>query len=300
MANFFKKQMALRLFLWTVLAICSINFSAFAQTFDRNQSPLPAPTGMVNDYANVIDDGTERQIEQKLRDFKKTTNPPVEIAVVTIKTTGGRDIFEYSMAVARGWKIGSDQTDNPGALLLVAVDDRKYFTQISKDLEGDLSDGISGSLQRQFLVPAFKQGQYGKGISDTIDAYITRINQQRANPDAKTQAETSGKTSKGTTGGSVICCLVVFILIVIILIMFGSRGGGNGSGGTRDRWRSGGFGGSTSNNSSWIAPVIVGSSWGSGSSSSSSSWGGGSSGGDSWGGFGGGGDFGGGGSGGDW
>ena len=44
-------------------------------------------------------------------------------------------------------------------LLFIAIDDHKYFTQVSRDLEGDLPDGAVGSLQRQYLVPEFKKGQ---------------------------------------------------------------------------------------------------------------------------------------------
>ena len=162
--------MKLRQTIFSLIVVLTAAFSVFAQ-WERNSSPLPAPTGMVNDYANIIDDDAEALIEKKLREFKARTNPSIEIAVVTVKTTGNRSIFDYSLAVARGWKIGTTEGDNPGALLLVAVDDRKYFTQVSKDLEDELTDGIVGQLQRQYLVPAFKQGDYTKGISDTVDAH---------------------------------------------------------------------------------------------------------------------------------
>ncbi len=280
-----------------VLMAC---FVAFAQSeqFSVNQSPLPEPTGMVNDYANIIDDSVQAQIEQKLRDFKAKTNPQVEIAVVTVKTTGERPIFDYSLAVARGWKIGSKEDDNPSALLLIAVDDRKYFTQISKDLEDELPDGIVGNLQRQYLVPAFKQGNYTKGINDTIDAYIKTIDERKSDPTATPKPST---TSERGSGGLIICCIVIIIFVVIVIIVLSSigKGGGSGGGGSRgdrDRWRSGGFGGNTSN-SGYSSPIII---WGGGGSGGSSSWGGSSGGSDSWGGFGGGGDFGGGGAGGDW
>lgn len=284
--------MKLRQTIPTLLFVLMANFVVLAQNLST--SPLPEPTGMVNDYANIIDDGVQAQIEQKLRDFKAKTNPSVEIAVVTVQTTGDRPIFDYSLAVARGWKIGSKEDDNPSALLLVAVDDRKYFTQISKDLEDELTDGIAGQLQRQYLVPAFKAGNYTKGINDTVDAYIKTI-QERASAPTGTPT-TPGTKSSGRMpfGCYVLICLVVIFVLLIIIFSRGGRGGGGGGGSRqdRDRWRSGGFGGS----SVFIPPVI----WGGGSGSSSSSWGGSSSGGDSWGGFGGGGDFGGGGSGGDW
>src|SRR4029077_8755452 len=120
----------------------------------------------------------------------------VELAVAVVKTTGERDIFDYSLAVARGWKIGSKEDDNPSALLFVAIDDRKYFTQVSKDLEGDLPDGLVGSLQRQYLVPEFKKGNYSKGISDTIDAYIPTI-RNKGNTSAPSATPAAGPVSGG-------------------------------------------------------------------------------------------------------
>ncbi len=288
------KNMKLRRTITTFIFVITASLTLFAQTkpFSINDSPLPAPTAMVNDYANIIEDGTQAQIEQKLRDFKAKTNPSVEIAVVTVKTTGDRPIFDYSLAVARGWKIGSKDDDNPSALLIVAVDDRKYFTQISKDLEDELTDGISGQLQRQYLVPAFKQANYTKGINDTVDAYIKTIEERKSDP----TANSTDKSNESSGGLSTICLVAIclIILVVFMLIIFSRGGGGNGgngggSGGNKDRWRSGGFGGSS--------PVVI---WGSGGGSSGSSWGSSGGGGSDWGGFGGGGDFGGGGSGGDW
>src|SRR5436190_10303973 len=163
----------------TFIAAVAIVFAALGLVFAQDQpwnpnvSPLPTPTGFVNDYAGVIDTATKQQLEDKLKAFKEKTT--VEIAVAVVRTTGDRDIFDYSLAVARGWKIGSKDSDNPGALLFIAIDDRKYFTQISKDLEDELPDGLVGSLQRQYLVPEFKKGNYSKGISDTINAYIQTI-----------------------------------------------------------------------------------------------------------------------------
>ncbi|MCC6452990.1 MAG: TPM domain-containing protein, partial [Acidobacteria bacterium] len=159
------------------LAAFSINVSAQLDSDPSDPTTLQ-PTGFVNDYAGVIDPTTKAELEKKLTDLKNSTNPQVEIAVAVIQTTGGRDIFDYSIQLARTWKIGSKADDNPSALLVVAIRDRKYFTQISRDLEDELPDGLVGSLQRTYLVPEFKKGNYGKGISDTIDAYIARIREK--------------------------------------------------------------------------------------------------------------------------
>jgi uncharacterized protein len=272
-----------------------------ATPWSQNTSPLPPPTGHVNDYAGVFDEATKQQLETRLRDFKNRTNTQVELAVAVVRTTEDRPIYDYSLAVARGWGIGSKEDDNPSALLFIAIDDRKYFTQVSKDLEDELPDGIAGSLQRQYLVPEFRKGNYAKGIADTMDAYIRQI-ESKGNGTAAPPANETGDTprargNRGSLSGSACCIIAVIVLLIII---FAGRGGGGG-GGRRRRsgWGGGGFGGGA-------LPWTIGSAIANASSSSGSSWGGSSGwgssggGGGGWGGFGGGGDFGGGGAGGSW
>ena len=143
-----------------------------------------------------------------------------------MKTTGDRPIFDYSLAVARGWKIGSKAQDNPSALLLVAIDDRKYFTQVSKDLEDELPDGVVGNLQRQYLVPEFKKGNYGKGISDTIDAYIATI-RNKGNAPVASNANKSRPVSVSSGSGisfvGLFCCGVVILIILLIIFTAGIK-----------------------------------------------------------------------------
>jgi uncharacterized protein len=272
-------------------------FSQSTKPFSINESPLPAPTEPVNDFAGVLDEGTKRALNQRIKNFKAGTNPSVVLAVAIVKTTGDRPIFDYSLAVSRGWKIGTKDDDNPSALLFVAIDDRKYFTQVSRNLEDELPDGVVGQLQRQFLVPAFKQGNYSKGVADTIEAYIRTIEArngaaQPANVSNNNQDQPV-KTSSGGGCNILICLIILFVLMIIIFSRFGSNKNRN----DRNRWGGGGFGGGSA--LPWIIGGVLGG-MGDGGRGSSSDWGGGSSGGSDWGGFGGGGDFGGGGAGGDW
>lgn len=274
---------------------------AFSQSeWYRDAQALPTPTGPVSDFAGVIDQATLERLNKRLIDYQRSTG--VELAVAVVDTTGDRDIFDYSLGLARGWGVGSKGDDNPGALLLVAINDRKYFTQVSRDLEDELPDALAGSIQRQYLVPEFKKQNYAKGIEDTIEAYIRTIDQRSsgtaASPTPVGQASPDDGMSGGQMAYSSFCCLL--IIFVILLIIFANRGGGKGGKGS---WGGGGFGGGASDALPWIVGSVISSAINSSSSSSSdwgssSSWGGG--GGSDWGGFGGGGDFGGGGAGGDW
>lgn len=272
-----------------IIAFCA---SAIAQT---TQSPLPSPTGYVNDFAGVIDQQTMTRMETTLTNLDREEQ--IQFAVVTVNSTNGQDIFDYSLAVARGWGLGSKDTSKPSLLLLVAIKDRKYQDQTSRHLEGDLPDGLTGQIKREKLVPAFRAEQYGKGLEDTINAYITELAGKRGFSTDKIFAP--GVTAPRRPGGSgsnvcvsafVVLAIALFILIVLVRI---GKSGGRG-----------GFGGG----SGWLGWMIASAIMNSGRGSRSSGWGGGgfggfgggSSGGGGFGGFGGGGDFGGGGSGGSW
>jgi len=274
------------IFALAITLLAMVGGPASAQT---PQSPLPKPTGYVSDFAGVIDSETKDRLEITLGNLDKQQS--IQFAVVTIDTTGGQDIFDYSLAVARGWGIGSKDTSKPSLLLLAAIKDRKYFTQVSRHLEGDLPDGLVGQIQREQLVPAFKEGQYGKGLSDTVLTYITTV---AAKDGFSTDtifapgATRSPDRSKG--GNTALPFVVIFIIAIIILLLarFGRGGRGRGGGG------------------GWLTWLLISSLLNSGTRSGSSGWGGGGfgggggSGGGGFGGFGGGGDFGGGGAGGSW
>ncbi|HXT64390.1 MAG TPA: TPM domain-containing protein [Pyrinomonadaceae bacterium] len=272
----------------TLLLSCC---GAIAQT---TQSPLPPPTGYVNDYAGVIDSATKERMETTLTNLDHEQQ--IQFFVVTIDSTKGQDIFDYSLAVARGWGIGSKDTSKPSLLLLVAISDRKYQDQVSRHLEGDLPDGLTGQIKRENLVPAFRAGEYGKGLEDTINAYITEVAAKRGFSTDKIFAPGLTAPSRPNKNNNVcVSALIVLLIAIFILVVVGrmGRGGRGGGGGNWLFWllysmfMSGGRG---SGSSGW-------SSGGFGGFGGSSGGGGGFGG---FGGAGGGGDFGGGGSGGSW
>ncbi|MFN2480843.1 MAG: YgcG family protein, partial [Pyrinomonadaceae bacterium] len=200
------------------------------------RSPLPTPTGYVNDYANVIDAATKERLETILTNLKQVAD--IEVAVVTVRTTGEQNIFDYSLAVARGWGIGSKEGEQNGLLLLVAIDDRKYQTQISTHLEGDLTDGQAGQIQRERLVPQFRQGNYSKGISDTVETYVATLAEKRGFSiegidQSRAYRARTGRTGGGkpSVGGISPSCCVMLIILFVILMIFSNRGGRRGGGG---------------------------------------------------------------------
>ena len=273
MTNFLPGKLKILIVAATLLLVAFSAFGQEAQPWSQNTSPLPAPTGFVNDYAGVIDAVTKQQLETKLKNLKETTNPQVEIAIAVVRTTGERAIFDYSLAVARGWGIGSKADDNPSALLFIAVDDRKYFTHVSKDLEDELPDGVVGSLQRQYLVPEFRKNNYGKGITDTIDAYIAAIQGKSTGTAAPQKPAAAKEKSGGLSLFGVFCCGGITLVILVLIFSRSKRG--------RKDDDDDGWGGGVAGALPWvIGSIIANSGSSSGSSSGWGSGGGGGGGGD--------------------
>ncbi len=261
---------------------------------EQANSPLPPPNPFryVVDNAGVIDSATNQRMEKILRALKESGD--IEFAVVTVRTTGDQDIFDYSLAVARGWGIGSSEGEKNGLLLLVAVDDHKYFIQVSRHLEGDLPDGLVGEAGPRMRDP-FRRGDYSGGLMTAVQTIVSTLQEKRGfnigDIDKKYTYRPSAEPVRETSRGVSPCVIFLIVIFVIIFIISSRRRGGRGGGG-------GGW-------LNWLLlSMFVNSAsrgWGGGSSGwSGGGFGGSSGGGFGGGGFGGGGDFGGGGAGGSW
>jgi uncharacterized protein len=139
--------------------------------------PLPPPTGFVNDYANVLDAESSVQLETVLSEVKEKSN--IEFAVAIVETTGDQSIFDYSLALAKGWGVGPrDTSKGGGVLLLVATQDRAWRIQVSRSLEKDLPDKVCEELGNQSL-DLYRQGKYAEGVIKYVKALIERLEKVR-------------------------------------------------------------------------------------------------------------------------
>lgn len=143
----------------------------------KSESPLPPPTGFVNDYANVFDAEAKVRLESALKELRDRSG--VEFAVVTVETTGDQPIFDYSLAVARGWGIGPlDNSNGGGLLLMLATKDRKWRIQVSRSLEKDLPGSETKRLGDESL-QLYREGKYAEGITKYVGALVARLEEKR-------------------------------------------------------------------------------------------------------------------------
>jgi uncharacterized protein len=123
----------------------------------------PSPIGYINDFANVIPDNYETGLSRLIHELKQKTNG-AEIAVVTIQSIAPLQIEEYAVRLYEKWGIGKKGEDN-GVLVLLALKERKIRIEVGYGLEGVLPDGKCGEIIDRLMLPYFRQGDLGKGIT---------------------------------------------------------------------------------------------------------------------------------------
>lgn len=127
--------------------------------------PGPVSGSYVHDFAEVMTENQRSELHQRLIQLKKKYT--IETAIVTIKTTDGYPIEDYSMKIGREWGVGGKS--NNGLVIIAAIYDRKWRIDVGYGLEGDLTDAGSKSLAEEFMVPRFKESNYYQGFFDLIN-----------------------------------------------------------------------------------------------------------------------------------
>jgi len=133
---------------------------------------VPPLTGQVNDTAHILSAGSVRLLTQSLQELARSES--TQIVVLTIPSLEGESLEEYALKVAETWKIGQKGLDN-GAVLLIAVNDRKVRIETGYGLEGKLTDLVAGRIIRERIVPAFRRGGFDQGVIDGVAAMIAAV-----------------------------------------------------------------------------------------------------------------------------
>ncbi len=135
----------------------------------RYPSPPPRNEYLV-DQAGIISDKDE--VNDLCRQVERATT--AEMAVLTIPSTKGEEIWLYATNVGNYWGVGQKGADN-GLLVVVAAEDCQVFTATGEGMEEALPDSVVARIYRQILVPEFKQANYAEGIYKALQAYAVYI-----------------------------------------------------------------------------------------------------------------------------
>ena len=187
------------------------------------QPPPPVLTQPVNDLAGVIDAGSKREMERRIRVLQEATGDAVIIATVKTYKPDYADIREYAVKMFenQGRGIGQRGKDN-GVLIVVAVDDRQMGIEVGYGLEGAIPDGYAGQI-RDMMRDDFRAGAYGRGLLKGTTTLINRIAEERnVTLQDVPRHQQPRQVTVPVSAGWVRCAIP--LLIFILFLVLSSRG----------------------------------------------------------------------------
>lgn len=240
----------------------------------------------IYDPNHYLTDDTIRLI-QGLNKVNSQKAEKFQVGVYVVKSLDGETIETVANETARAWKIGYSG-DNNGALIVVAVEDRKSRIETSNNVASKITDYQTNRFLKTAR-PYFKNGDYNKGVLSIVNNlnymfysgssttassskssydYTTNSSRLRELERYAGESNSSRRHRKSSSSdGVIVFGVLIYFIVMIIGFLFGGRGSrGDDSGG-------GWWGGDSSDSgSSWSDS---GSSWSDSGSDSSGSWDGG-------------------------
>lgn len=162
---------------------------------------LPPVGSTVEDHAGVLSPGQQEEIRGRLAELERTHG--IEAVVVTIGSIADYDparpsIETFATRLFNAIGIG-DAERNDGALLLVAVTDRRVRIEVGSGWGHRLDASMQRVIDR-FMVTRFKAGDYGGGIVAGVDRMAVTL--ARARPGLPPGLAVSGGSAAQAAAGS--------------------------------------------------------------------------------------------------
>jgi uncharacterized protein len=156
---------------WAILfSAASARYLAAAEKVEQL-----SPQGYVNDFAGVMDTGSRQRLAALGEELDQKTD--AQLAVVTIHTLEGNSVQDFANRLFEKWGVGPKGKDR-GVMVLIAVDEHQYWTEVGYGLEAILPDGKVGGFGRQML-PLLRQSQYGPALLQISSQIASTIAEDR-------------------------------------------------------------------------------------------------------------------------
>lgn len=122
-------------------------------------------TQYVSDPDNYLGADAKAHINNMLAQLRDSNS--VEAVVVMLPSIGNEDIDNFATELFMHWGIGKADNDN-GLLIIAVMDQRQIVFRTGYGIEGVLPDVLCSRIIRQYITPAFRNGDYDKGMTDAV------------------------------------------------------------------------------------------------------------------------------------
>lgn len=173
---------------------------------------LQDSTRRVSDPSGIIRDINPRELDAALAALSRVRG--IQPALVLLPSIGEQDVEGFALDLFRRWGLG-DKSLNNGLLILYVADQRRVRTEVGYGLEGVLTDGRVGRIQREQMIPYFREGRTGQGLLagiQAIDGHLEREDWRTTTP---------GSSEEGISWSSILY-FSLFVLVLVFVVLLSS------------------------------------------------------------------------------
>lgn len=183
----------------SAVLLLAVSASSFAVSYDRIALPERFDNTFISDTADIIGPDNERRLDADLTSYYEATG--TQIAVFTTQDTNGSPTpKDFANKLFERLELGEKDIDN-GLLILLSIDDRRVEFETGYGLEGSLPDVTQSRIQKQLMIPSFKNGDYEQGLLDGTYATMSVLDaaailEGRSSTERQSLAGDNAPTSK--------------------------------------------------------------------------------------------------------
>lgn len=201
------------------LLLFFVTFTTFSQI------PKPLKDTYVNDFAKVLSKAEIRKLNDTINQIEKKSGVQLALVIVN-KIPKEYDIEEYSLLIARRWKVGNKED---GLVYVAAIKQRKQRLEVARNLEPIFTTETSQDVLTKTKAH-FRANDYGKGLFALVSDIAFKLDsagygeppavQSLAavdQPEAKAVSHQETDHSLSLLGFFMITFLVVVVMLIIRL-----------------------------------------------------------------------------------
>ncbi len=192
-------------------------------------------------------------MERRHQDLFEKTG--VAVVIVTVPRLEDETIDEFAVRAGSAWGVGRKKEDR-GVVVALAVQDRKVFIATGYGVEGFLTDGRTGAILDEYVVPLLRANRYSQAMSSASSALVrAAASEYGVTIEGLGSGRPSGRPAGQTLSlpGALLLLFVAGILLVLfirhpilfLLLMSGRGRRGGWGGGISYGGFGGGFGGNS-------------------------------------------------------
>ena len=142
-------------------------------------------TRFVSNPDGLLSQSAVYRIDTMLYSLKESGR--AQVVVVAVNSIGDEVPFDFLQQLVTRWGVGRKEADDGLGILLV-VDQGAIEIQTGYGLEGDLPDALLKRIINNYMLPAFRERDWDRGMTEGVAAIAGVLNGRRLRNSPRTTA----------------------------------------------------------------------------------------------------------------